>query len=101
MGSQAIVGNMPFKWHIAHDERLVQATGEGVLTLQDIQDYLDDVVINDAGPYAKLIEMGAAKVEASDHDMLMLGARMRAYFAAAPAGPVAFVVPDPANLEDR
>ena len=90
---------MPFKWHIAHGERLVRATAEGVLTLPDIQDYLDDVVINNAGPYAKLVEMGSATVQASDHDMLMLGARMRAYFASAPAGPVAFVVSDPANLE--
>ena len=77
---------MPFKWHIAHDERLVRATAEGVLTLPDIQDYLDDVVINNAGPYAKLVEMGSATVQASDHDMLMLGARMSAYFASAPAG---------------
>jgi hypothetical protein len=90
---------MPFIWHIAHEEHLVRATAEGVLTLPDIQAYLDDVVINDAGSYAKLIDMGDAKVQASDHDMMLLGARMRAYFESAPAGPVAFVVTNPANVE--
>jgi hypothetical protein len=83
---------MPFKWTISHDEHLVSVTAEGVLDRANIEAYLDAVVLAGAGPYAKLVELGNAGVALSDHDMLMLGARLRAYFSTGPAGPLAFVV---------
>ena len=92
MAGRAQYLTMPFKWTISHDERLVTAKAEGVVVLQHIQDYLDAVVVAGAGPYAKLVDMTGAQVQLTDHDMLMLGARMRAYFSTGPAGPVAFVV---------
>ncbi len=83
---------MPFKWTISQSERLVTVKAEGVVTLQDIETYLDAVVVANAGPFAKLVDMSGATVQASDHDMMMLGARVRAYLGTGPAGPVAFVV---------
>lgn len=90
---------MPFNWQIKHDDRLVVVKAEGTLTLGDIQAYLDDVVVKGAGSYAKLVDMTGARVQASDHDMMMLGARLRAYLASSPAGPVAFIVADPENVD--
>lgn len=90
---------MPFTWTISHADRLVTVKAEGVVTLADIEAYLDAVVVAEAGPYAKLVDMSGSRVQASDHDMMMLGARMRAYLGSAPAGPVAFIVADPANVE--
>jgi hypothetical protein len=84
---------MPFKWTISHEDRLVSVTTEGEIALGDAEAYLDAVVIAEAGPYAKLVDMRGAQVRMSDHDLLMLGARLRAYLETTTrAGPVAFVV---------
>ena len=83
---------MPIRWTISHEERLVVATTEGVVTLKDIEAYLDALVVADAAPYAKLFDATDVDPQATDHDVMMLGARMRAYVATWPAGPLAFVV---------
>jgi len=68
------------------------ATTEGVVTLKDIEAYLDALVVADAAPYAKLFDASDVDLQATDHDVMMLGARMRAYVATWPGGPLAFVV---------
>jgi hypothetical protein len=83
---------MPIRWTISHEERLVVATTEGVVTLKDIEAYLDALVVADAAPYAKLFDASDLDLQATDHDVMMLGARMRAYAATWPGGPLAFVV---------
>src|SRR5260370_2965093 len=45
---------LPIAWKISTDERLVLARADGPVTLQEITDYLDPVLIPDAHPYAKL-----------------------------------------------
>ena len=83
---------MPIAWKISAAERLVSARTDGPVTLQDIQDYLDAVVVADAQPYAKLFDAGNMVLQLSDDEMMLLGARMSAYSSAFDtAGPLAFV----------
>ena len=83
---------MPITWKILAGERLVNARADGPVTLQDIQDYLDAVVVADAQPYAKLFDAGNMVLQLSDDEMMLLGARMSAYSSAFDtAGPLAFV----------
>ena len=60
------------------------------ITLKDMQDYFDAVVVADAMPYAKLFDASRSHAAFSDHDVLMLGARLSAY-ASLEAGPLAVV----------
>ena len=83
---------MPIRWTISHEERLVVVTTKGVVTLKDIEAYLDALVVAEAMPYAKLFDASDLDLQATDHDVMMLGARMRAYVATWPGGPLAFVV---------
>ena len=82
---------MSVTWKISHPERLVTALGAETISLQDIERYLDNVVVSDALPYAKIFDMGTAAWGLSDTDMLVLGARIRAYPALAAFGPIAIV----------
>ena len=52
----SVVDAMPIRWTISHEERLVVATTEGVVTLKDVEAYLDALVVADAMPYAKLFD---------------------------------------------
>ena len=53
-------------------------------------------MVSDALPYAKTFDMGTAASGLSDTDMLVLGARVRAYPALAAFGPIAIVAPSDA-----
>ena len=70
---------MPIRWTISHDERLVEPRPQGVVTLKDIEAYLDALVVADAQPYAKLFDASDIDRGAPTPDVMMLGARMRAY----------------------
>ncbi|CAN5675253.1 hypothetical protein BH11PSE3_BH11PSE3_26340 [soil metagenome] len=83
---------MPIRWTILHGQRRVVAITQGLVTLKDVEDYLDAVVVANAMPYGKLFDATDFTVEATDHDVLMLGARMRAYVSTLTSGPSAFVV---------
>lgn len=83
---------MPIRWTISHEKRQVVAATTGVVTLKDVEDYLDALVVAEAMPYAKLFDASDVEPQASDHDVMMLGARMRAYVETLPGGPLAFVV---------
>jgi hypothetical protein len=83
---------LPITWKISADERLVQARADGPVTLKDIENYLDAVVMADAQPYAKLFDASTMVLRLSDDELMLLGARMSAYGSAfAAAGPLAFV----------
>jgi hypothetical protein len=83
---------VPITWKIRAEERLVDARADGPVTLQDITDYLDAVVVANAQPYAKLFDAGTMELNLTDDEMMLLGARMSAYSSAfAEAGPLAFV----------
>jgi hypothetical protein len=82
---------MALTWKISHPERLVTVLGEENIVLQDVERYLDDVVVSDALPYAKLFDLGTASWALSDTDMLVLGARIRAYPSLGKFGPLAII----------
>ena len=83
---------MPITWRILAEERLVSARADGPVTLQEIFNYLDAVIVGDAQSYAKLFDAGSMVLALSDDEMMALGARMSAYSGAfAEAGPLAIV----------
>ena len=84
---------MPITLTIHHEARLVTAVADGDVTLRDVEDYLDAVVVADALPYRKLFDGSQADSAMSDEEMLALGARIRAYHAmGTPMGALAIVV---------
>ena len=90
---------MPISWTIWHEKRRVIATAEGIVALKDVEQYLDAIVVEGAMPYAKIFDASAMQPQGTDHDVLMLGARMRAYVATLEGGPLAFVVTTQASRD--
>jgi hypothetical protein len=90
---------MPLCWEITHADKLITIVGEGVVTLKDVEVYLDAIVTADAMPYAKLFDASKVVPEHDDHDLMMLGARMSAYSSTLKGGPLAFVVASQATRE--
>jgi hypothetical protein len=86
---------MPIRWKILPAERLVVAAAEGPVGLADVETYLDALVVADAQPYAKLFDASTMDFRITDDELMLLGARMRAYDGAFPAGPLALVVTTP------
>ena len=83
---------MPIAWTIDHDERLLSATCQGAVTLPDLEHYLDAVVVAGSMPYRKLFDGTHGEFRVTDEEMMLLGARIRAYHATGPMGPLAIVV---------
>jgi thiamine pyrophosphate-dependent acetolactate synthase large subunit-like protein len=90
---------MPLRWEISHADKLVVIVGEGVVTLKDVEVYLDAIVTAEAMPYGKLFDAAKVIPEHDDNDLMMLGARMSAYSSTLKGGPLAFVVTDPATRQ--
>jgi hypothetical protein len=82
---------VPVDFTFDHQNRLVVATAHGRIVLREILDYFDAVTINNAASYAKLFDARAANPQLSDDDVMVLGARVSAYAAFDPRGPVAAV----------
>ncbi len=83
---------MPIRWTIEPRLKLVSVKTEGAVTLKDVETYLDDLVVNDAMAFAKLFDATDLIPATGDHELLMLGARIRAYAQTMNSGPIAFVV---------
>jgi hypothetical protein len=85
---------MPLKWTISHADRTVEAVASGPVSLQDIERYLDDVMVSNALPYRKLFDASQASSAPADDEMMLLGARLSAYAGLGrPLGPLAIVAP--------
>ena len=82
---------MPVQWTVSQPTRLVIAVAKGELRLRDIETYLDEVVAANAMAYRKIFDMSQATPKLSEDDMMMLGARIRAYMALGEMGPLAIV----------
>lgn len=82
---------MPLTFTIDHDKRFVHATAEGRVVLKDVEDYFDVLMVQDAMPYPKLVDATLAQFEATDDDIMTLGARVSAYAAVDPRGPICLV----------
>ena len=88
---------MPVHFTIDHDKRHVEARAEGETGLEDIEKFLDAIVLQGALPYRKLFDGRLSIAKYDDHDLMMLGARMSAYASnLEPRGAAAFIVPDEA-----
>ena len=83
---------MPITWTIDHDQRMLTAISQGDVTLQELEDYLDAVVVAGTMPYRKLFDGTRGDWRLTDEEMMLLGARIRAYHTAGPMGPLAIVV---------
>lgn len=86
---------MPLHWTISHSAGLVTVVASGDVGLKDIEAYLDGVVVGDALPYRKLFDMSQSSLRLSDDEMMLLGARIRAYAGTSAIGPLAIVAPTP------
>jgi hypothetical protein len=83
---------MPIHFTIDHNRRYVEARAEGETGLEDVEKFLDAVVLQGALPYRKLFDGRLAIAVYNDNDIMMLGARMSAYAAnLEPRGAVAFI----------
>jgi hypothetical protein len=86
---------MPLQWTISHPDRMVAMRAEGEISLTEAEEYLDALVVADAMAYAKLVDCTTMVTHVSDDEMMMLGARMRAYASVMKGGPLVFVVTSP------
>ena len=82
---------MPITWKIDHEARLLTAVAEGDVTLGDLEEYLDAVVVAGSMPYRKLFDGTRGESTMTDEEMMALGARIRAYHAMGPMGALAIV----------
>jgi hypothetical protein len=82
---------MPVQWTVSHPTRLVIAVAKNELRLKDIEDYLDGVLAANALSYRKIFDTTGATMTLSEDDLMALGARIRAYIAIGPIGPLAIV----------
>jgi hypothetical protein len=89
---------MPIRFSIDRAKRFVPARAEGEITLTDIEDFSDAVMVQNAMPYRKLFDGRGAFGKYDDHDMMMLAARVSAYAAVEKRGALA-IVPSPEYFE--
>jgi hypothetical protein len=86
---------MPITWTISPADRLVTARAEGLITLQDIEALLDDIVVKNALNYRKMFDGRGSSGKYDDNDVMALGARISAYNSLGLAGAAAIVVDTP------
>jgi len=82
---------VPVEFEIDHQKRFVYARTHGGVVLQEILDYFDAVVVQNAASYSKLFDAREGGPQLSDDDVMVLGARVSAYAAFDPRGAVAAV----------
>jgi hypothetical protein len=90
---------MPIHWTISKPTKLVVAVCKDAVTRQDIEGYLDALVVADVLGYRKIFDLTQAQVDLPDDDMMALGARIRAYAATGSMGPLAIVASTPESHE--
>jgi hypothetical protein len=82
---------LPVDYSIDHNKKIVTVRAHGAVVLKEILDYFDALVVQDAMAYPKLFDAREAIPRLSDDDVMELGARVSAYAAFDPRGPVAAV----------
>lgn len=84
---------MPLRWEIDHSRKFVHIVAEGPVVLEELEEHFDALFVANAMGYAKLFDATTARPMYSDEDVMMMGARLSAYTAALPSGPLAVVGP--------
>ena len=82
---------MPLRWEIFHAQKFVHIIAEGPVTLKEMEEHFDAIAVADAMGYSKLFDATLVKPVYDDDDVMMMGARLSAYTAALPSGPLAVV----------
>lgn len=82
---------MSVEYVINHERKVVTVRAHGAVVLEELLDYFDALVVQDAMGYPKLFDAREAVPHLSDDDVMVLGARISAYAAFDPRGPVAAV----------
>ncbi len=82
---------MAIRIDVDHAGRLVTVMMEGRVLLPELFDQLDSLLLQAVMPYAKLFDARGADLQFSDDDVMALAARVQAYAALKPRGPVALV----------
>ncbi len=82
---------MAVEFRIDHEKGFVTVRAYGAVVLKEILDYFDALVVENAMGYPKLFDALKAEPRLSDDDVMVLGARVSAYAAFEPRGPVAAV----------
>lgn len=86
-----LIHGMPIHYTIDHATRFVHARIEGIITLKDVEAFLDAIVVQDALTYRKLVDGSDGNGTYTDDDVMMLAARASAYATLARRGPLAIV----------
>lgn len=84
-------GALPVEYVIDHEKKFVTVRAHGPVVLNEVLDYLDALVVEDAMAYPKLFDARKAVPQLNDDDVMVLGARVSAYAAYDPRGPIAAV----------
>jgi hypothetical protein len=82
---------MPLRWEILHQQKLIHIVAEGPVTLKDMEEHFDALVVANVLSYAKLFDATRVEPKYDDHDVMMMGARLSAYVANYDSGPLAVV----------
>jgi len=83
---------MPITWGVNHDNRVVSATGRGVLTKTDFDSYLDELAAAATLSFGKIFHMDAGcRLQLSKDDLAAVGARIRSHEVQQLMGRVAVV----------
>jgi len=90
---------MPLRWEIHHPQKLIHIVAEGKVTAQELEKHFDALVVENVLSYSKLFDARQAEPMYSDHDVMMMGARLSAYVANFESGPLAVIGQGPAVEE--
>ncbi|MBX9943556.1 MAG: hypothetical protein K2Y40_05715 [Reyranella sp.] len=82
---------MPLRWEILHAEKLVYLVADGTVTLKDLEQHFDAVMVADAMPYAHLFNALNCQPVYNDDDVMAMAARVSAYASIVKSGPLAVV----------
>lgn len=85
---------MTLRFQIHHLERLVVGVAEGALTLKDLIHFSLEIDKNNAGPYAKLVDVVGGTALLSEADMQAFRERIHALPKERGHGPLALVTND-------
>lgn len=82
---------MPLRWDIDHAASFVLIVAEGPVTMKEMEAHFDALVLANAMGYAKLFDSSRGQPVYEEADVLAMGARLSAYTATLPSGPLAVV----------
>jgi len=84
---------MPLHWDIDHTHQLMVVVAEGMVTRQEVDRMLDDMIAERALGYRKLFDGAQGDTTMGPAEILDLGVRMRTLHQHGTMGPLAVVVP--------